>query len=43
MTDEEQKLHDEYGYLQWHKQWLREEIIKADEKQREIKELLNNL
>ena len=34
------KLNAEYGWLQWHKLWLRDEIKKADKRQHDIKKLL---
>jgi len=40
-NDQEQELLDEYTYLQWHKNWLKEERDKADKRQYEIKKLLS--
>lgn len=40
MTNREQALQDEYAYLQWHKNWLRKELKKADRRQDEIKKEL---
>lgn len=42
MTEEEQKLNDEYEFLQRLKLWLREQDKKASDRQFEIRELLDN-
>ena len=41
MKNKTQALQDEYAFLQWHKLWLREELKKADIKQRKIKKELD--